>query len=152
MAVTSTDSAQATPSRAMPQFGLQAMLGMTAVVAVVCTLFFSIPPVVATPLMIVLMVTLPAVLTTVLVYGRGYQRTFCLGAIFPAGIMLLCTSLMLMIHSISAYQNSVATWEGFAERVGPYYRPYVALTLGAALAVGLICVVVRWIVDRGEPS
>jgi len=149
MAVTSTDSSRAA-SRTMPQFGLQAMLGMTAVVAVVCTLFFSMPPEIATPVMIVIMVTLPAVLTTVLVYGRGYQRTFCLGAIFPAGIMLLCTSLMLMIHSISAYQNSVATWQEFSERIGPYYKPYVALTFGTALAVGAICVVVRWIVDRGE--
>lgn len=132
------------------QFGLGALLAATAAAAVACSLFFSMPPEVATPALILITLVLPVVVTTVLVYGRGYQRTFCLGAIFPAGTMLVCTSLMLLIHSVSAYQNDMNRWGEFAEKVGPYYRPYVGMAWGACIVLGLLAVGVRWLVERGR--
>lgn len=132
------------------QYGLGSLLGLTAVVAVACSLFFSMPPAVATPALAIIAMALPCVFTTVAIYGRGYQRTFSIGALFPAGVMLVCTSLMLLIHSISAYQNRVDQWATFAEKVGPYYRPYVAASWGASLVFGGLSALVRWLTERGH--
>jgi hypothetical protein len=133
-----------------PQFSIGSMLAATAVVAVTCSLFFSMPNGVATPALILITLALPCVLTTIAIYGRGYQRTFCIGALFPAGAMLVCTSLMLLIHSISAYQNSVSQWKTFVDKVGPYYRPYVGGAWVSSLLFGLLAVVVRLLTEQGR--
>lgn len=145
------DQCEQTPSQARRrpvQFGLRMLFALTAFVAVSCSLMFTMPNTAATPALVVFTIALPAVLTAVAIYGGGYQRTFCIGALFPAGTMLVCTSLMLLIHSISAYQNTVTSWTEFAEEVGPYYRPYVGLTWVSSIAVGLLTVMVRWLVER----
>lgn len=144
-----TSAARSIRPRARFQFGLGTMFLITAMVAVSCSLFFQMPNVVATPLLVLFMLVLPAVLTTVLVYGRGYQRAFCLGALFPAGTMLVCTSFMLVVHSISAYEHTIAAWADFAEKVGPYYRPYAGIAWVSCFVVGFLNVVVCWLVERG---
>ena len=132
------------------QFSIGSLLVATAVVAVTCSLFFSMPNGVATPALILITLALPCVFTTIAIYGRGYQRTFSIGALFPAGAMLVCTSLMLLIHSISAYQNSVSRWTTFVDKVGPYYRPYVGVAWVSSLLFGLLAAVVRWLTERGH--
>ncbi|MCE5268103.1 MAG: hypothetical protein LLG00_09480, partial [Planctomycetaceae bacterium] len=62
------------------QFTLSTMLIVTTLVAVACSLFFRMPIVPATFALLFVSLALPAVLTTVLIYGHGYGRTFCLGA------------------------------------------------------------------------
>ena len=130
-----------------PQFGLRALFAVTLIAAVSCSLFFSMPPAVATVALVAVSLVLPAVLTTAAIYIRGYWRTFCIGALFPAGTMLLCTAIVLVIHSISAYQNNVGVWLEFAERVAPYYRPYVGACWAGCLSVGLIAMFVRWLAE-----
>jgi hypothetical protein len=117
-------------------------------------LFFQIPAIYATFALIAISLALPAVLCTVLVYGRGYRRTFCLGALFPAGVMLVCTSLMVMIHAISAYQNEIALSKlnEFAEKVAPYYMPFVATAWIACILIGVLCVLARLLTERGNRS
>ncbi len=132
------------------QFGLGTMMAFTAVVAVASSLMFRLPSSVATPLLALLTIALPVTLTAVVIYGRGYWRTFCIGALFPSGAMLVCTSLMLLIHSISAYQNSLSSWAEFTEKVGPYYRPYVGVGWLSSVLMGLLSVLVRYLTERAR--
>ena len=94
------------------QFSLSTLFGLTAAVAITCSLFFSMPAVAAMPLMVLISVGLPAALTMVLIYRRGYQRAFCIGALFPAATMMLCTCLMLFVHSISALSERYERMDG----------------------------------------
>jgi hypothetical protein len=71
------------------QFSLSTMFWITTVTAVICAILFPMPAVIAIPLILLITVALPAVLTTVIIYGGSYQRTFCIGAMFPSGIFLL---------------------------------------------------------------
>jgi hypothetical protein len=152
MALEAKDVSATEPEQFEFQFGLSTLLIVMVLVAVACSLFFQIPPIYATFALIAISLALPAVLCTVLVYGRGYRRTFCLGALFPSGVMLVCTSLMVMIHAISAYQNdiSLSKLNEFAEKVAPYYLPFVATAWIAGIQIGMLCVLVRLLVERAN--
>jgi hypothetical protein len=143
----STSPKGETRSPGPPQFGLRALLAATVIVAISCSLFISMPPAVATSALVAVSLALPAVLTVAAIHARGYWQTFCIGALFPAGTMLLCTAIVLVIHSISAYQNNVGIWLEFAEAVAPYYRPYVGACWAGCLAVGLLSMLVRWLAE-----
>ncbi len=132
------------------QFSLGSIIALTAFVAVVSSLIFSVPSVVATPLLMLLTVALPVALTSAVIHGRGSWRAFCIGALFPAVAMLLCTSLMLLIHSVSAYQNGFGSLRHSLEGVGPYYRPYVAVTLTASVLMGMLSDLVRYLAQRNR--
>ncbi len=54
------------------QFGLGTLFWITTAAAVVCTIVFRIPTEFAVPLSLFISVALPAVLTTVIIYGRSY--------------------------------------------------------------------------------
>ena len=71
------------------QFSLFSMFVVTTGVAITCSLTFTMPAVAAIPLFALFSVILMAVLITVIVYGRGYQRTFCIGAVVPFGVLLV---------------------------------------------------------------
>jgi hypothetical protein len=132
------------------QFSLSTLFIVTTLVAVSCSLLWTMPNVTATFSLLAVSLALPAVFTTVLIYGRGYRRTFCLGALFPAGAMLVCSNLMVMIHAISAYQNDTSIWMEFADKVGPYYRPFVGAAWVLCILIGLLCVGVRWLTERSN--
>jgi hypothetical protein len=125
------------------QFSLGALMAVITAAAVVCSLFVSMPNVYSTPALVFISIGLPAVLATVAVYGRGYKQTFCLGALFPAGTMLVCTSFMIFIHVVSAFQNEIKGVMEFIDKVGPYYRPFVGFTWGSCLIIGVLCMIVR---------
>ena len=75
------------------QFGLSTLFWITTATAIACALSFTIPAEIAIPIMLFISVAvLPAVWTTVIIYGRGYQRTFGIGAMFPSGIFLFLMS------------------------------------------------------------
>jgi hypothetical protein len=150
MATEANEVRAAEPERFAFQFGLSTLLMLTVLVAVSCSLFFSMPNKPATIVLILISLALPAVFATVLIYGQGYRRTFCLGALFPSGVMMVCSSLMIMIHAISAYQNNVDIWVQFADKVGPYYRPFVGTAWVASILIGLLCVLVRLLTERSN--
>ena len=150
MSMEISDARSSEPEPISFQFGLSTMLIITVMVAVSCSIFFRMPNVPATFAMLAVSLALPAVLTTVLIYARGYRRTFCLGALFPAGVLLVCSSLMIMIHAISAAQNNIAIWIEFADKVGPYYRPFVGTAWVASILIGVLCVFVRFLTVRSN--
>ncbi len=68
------------------QYSLATLLIVTIVVAVACTIFFAFPVWVGVVAAICVVIFTPVVLTIVVLHRPGYARTFCTGALFPAGI------------------------------------------------------------------
>jgi hypothetical protein len=70
------------------QFGLRAMFGLTTAVAIACAIFFALPYWVGGLTTAMVIISMPGVLTIVVVYGRGNTRAFGIGALFPASVCL----------------------------------------------------------------
>jgi hypothetical protein len=95
---------------------------------------------------LVLRTMMPVVVVSLLVYGRGYLRTFCIGAIIPAGLQALSAfSLMMLILEPSVWQQA-----GWAARHGNLVSLVVSgLLTGAA---GVVAVIVRFLVEHLQDS
>jgi hypothetical protein len=129
------------PSQVPPrfQFGLFSMFLVTTAVAVACSLTFSMPSLVAVPLFVLFSVIVTAVLITVIVYGRGYQRTFCIGAVVPFGVLLL----------MFAFAGVILFLDGPSPRTDDLScRLVVDGIWVSSILVGAICVGVRWLVEK----
>jgi hypothetical protein len=132
--------------RSHMQFGLRTMFVLTACVAFACTVLFAVPDPVAVPLLLALTIGVPAVLTTFIVYGGSYLRTFCIGALFPAAIALYASGWFLG-YWLLATADGYADWGEFTtEDFGGVYRWYGGTSWLLAIVVGLICVGARWLV------
>jgi hypothetical protein len=77
------------------RFSLRAILVVFVCLAVGFTLLFSTTNYIALPLLILLAVALPATLAAGTVYTRGTWQAFCIGGLFPSGLMLYITGWML---------------------------------------------------------
>ncbi len=125
------------------QFGLGTLFWVTTVTAIAFSLLFRVPAVVAIPVMLFISAALlPAMWTTVIIYGRGYQRTFSIGAMFPAGILMLLALLAILDHGMS-----FSRWDSPNED-----EFWVRLVLfgfwASSLLVGGACMGLRWLVER----
>ena len=128
------------------QFSLGTMFVVTTAVAIVCSLLFSMPTVAGFPLLLVFSVALPAALTTVIIYGRGYQRTFCIGALFPAGMFLVMFPFIEpnVFRFPEFFRMNEADWLVFRVVVVGFWV--------SSILVGSICVGVRRLVERRAAS
>ncbi len=68
---------------------LSTMFWITTATAIVCAMTFSMPEMVAVPLFVLFSVVLTAVLITIIIHGGSYERTFCIGAVVPFGVLLV---------------------------------------------------------------
>ena len=130
------------------QFGLRGLFVVTTVLAIFCGIVFRLPEQLAVAVSLCLLVSVPVVLTVVLIHGRGYARTFSLGAMFPAGLMFL--SLLL-----SEYGFDVLVWEAVDDYLSWHdHRLLLCVFLGAysvlVVGHGLLAVAVHWLLDRGQ--
>jgi hypothetical protein len=125
------------------------MFVVTTALAVVLSGLFAGPAWLAYVTAILLAVAAPMVLTVVLIYGRGYARTFCVGALFPLGVLL------------SALGSGFLTYPFYGR--GPFGRgPSVdeeaRLYIGFALVIasivivafGLLAMGTRWMVEQSR--
>jgi len=120
------------------QFGLLSMFVVTTAVAVACSMTFSMSDAVAIPLFVLFSVILTGVLITVIVYGRSYQRTFCIGAVVPFGFLLFMLGFIGFIFFI----------DGTPPRAEPIrFRLAVDAFWGSSILVGAICVGVRRLLE-----
>jgi len=93
-----------------------------------------------------LILAIPVVLTTVLVYGRGYARTFCIGGLFPAGcIVLWSLAGSLLGNTLEFFDLHSNLGEQAAELV-----VWLALDLLLTIAMGLLAMGVRWLVESSN--
>ena len=68
------------------QFSVRAMFGLTTAVAIACAIFFALPAWVSGLTTFCVIISMPPVLTILVIYGRGNTRTFGIGALFPASV------------------------------------------------------------------
>jgi len=121
------------------QFSLQGMFLLMTVLAVAFSLLLAAPPVVRFIGAAFFLLALPTVLTVVLIYGRGYARTFCIGALFPAGTMLwpFGSGVPMIMYGMG----------GDLGGAGWIPALYVAAAYVVSMIFGAIAVVVRRLVE-----
>ncbi len=146
--MTSTHDSTTSPQPGRPwQFSIKALMVVTAGTAVALTIVVSLPNVIAVPIMFCMTIVIPALLTVVVVHGPGYRRTFCIGALFPAGLALYVTGwlfgLVLMEGGRMGSLDNPGKWLKFFEGIGSTYRVYAASAWLLAVVVGMLAVGVR---------
>jgi len=132
------------------QFGLSTLFWITTGTAILCALVFPMPTVVAIPVMVFISVAvLPAVWTTFIVFGRGSQRAFGIGAMFPA-VPLVFYGLTT-IGEFGVFSGRVTQWTPVDDEF--YILRYVLLLCWASdLVVGFVCMGVRSLLERRRRS
>lgn len=132
-----------------PQFGLRTLLGLFVVAAMLGSIF-TMPEWLGGMVAFFLMLALPVTLVTLLVYGRGYLRAFCIGALVPSGAQVIAVAIvfmLLMFDRPSRLRGLSALFEIFDEIGGNIRVAFVTLAL-LSLATGALAVGVRWLVER----
>ena len=129
------------------QFSLGTLFWITTVTAIMFAVSFRVPAVVAIPLMLFISVALlPAVWTTVIVYGRGYQRSFSIGAVFPSGVLMFFAFFATLDRGMSFYRWNSRSEEDF------WFRVVVFGFWLSSLLVGVVCMGVRRLVEKRPAS
>jgi hypothetical protein len=148
MAMRKTEENRSGSRRWRLQFGLRAMFVVTTVLAVLCSAVYRLPEKLAVIASLCLLVSVPVVLTVVLIHGRGYARTFSVGAMFPAGLSFL--SLLLSQYGFDAIVldaiNEFLDWNDYRLILSVFLGVYSFVVVGN----GLLAVAVHWALDRGR--
>ncbi len=134
------------PPRARPfQFSLRTMFIVTTVAAValggLCTPIAGVQA--AT--LLYLSILVPAALTVTVIYGRGYVRTFAIGALFPAGLAFLCA----LIYAIGDEVFDADKWVT-SQEPSPAMVLTAAVVLVLVLLAGLVAVGIRRMVESAQ--
>jgi len=133
------------PQRCRPfQFSLRTMFAITAFVALACAVLFQVPARVAGPTFVLCSAAFAAMLTTILIYGSSYQRTFCIGALFPLAVLLQPVNPVFGF----GYVNLLNAFADVTEENLGVIRPFLAFVWASSILVGLLCVAVRWAIER----
>jgi hypothetical protein len=94
-----------------------------------------------------LSIAVPMALTIAVIYGRGWLRTFSIGALFPGGILLL-SSMPLLGLSVSELFDFDPRGAEMEDRV--MFGVYVVIICAVLAAFGLLAIWVRWMVERSQ--
>ena len=123
------------------QFSLRSFLLVMTVAAVGCGLLFGAPITFAFFLVFFVFTAAPLALTIGIVYGKGYLRTFAIGAMFPGGLALLY-SYVLLASGFDSLDEDLET------------RIYLAAYLGGLFVLlalyGGVAMLVRWLIERWQ--
>lgn len=134
----------ATEPRGRPfQFTLRTMFIVTTVVAIVCAGLSWPTSSVQLMTTLYLAVTVPMVITVAMIYGRGYVRTFSIGAMFPAGLALWYALVFTLFLRSPFQPNDPDTLR---------WTLMVWTSVATALIIlgGLIAMGVRWMVESPQ--
>jgi hypothetical protein len=98
---------------------------------------------------IMLWFVIPVALLVVVIHGAGYQKTFCLGAMFPTSAQMLLGTLACGALSVNRYGGFRLgyAFEAIGESVA-----ITGVTWALALLVGLVAVGVRALVESANRS
>ena len=134
------------PERIDVRFSLRALLVIFLCLAVGCALLFSTPNYIAVAALIFLNVALPAGLTMGAIYTRNTWRAFCIGGLFPSGLMLYTTGWVL---GLSLFEGpgrirSIPEWAQFSDAIAVQYRIYVACSWVMTVLIGTMAVLIRY--------
>ena len=129
------------------QFTIRSLLAVTALTAIFLSCLFGGPDWLAGFAVYLVALSGPVTLITILVYGHGYQRTFCIGALTFVGALTLF--LYGDTYPLFFLLEGLEGEEGFALRC----YALVGLHAGALIAsfFGILAIFVRQLVE-GAPS
>ncbi len=138
-------------SRCKPfQFTLRLAIWMMTLTAIYLSILVAGPNWLAGLAEILLSMAVPAVLTIVLIHEYGYTRTFCIGALFPAGILILGgsgryvdTAPRTVLEWLSSHQSTHTVLH--ADRLLDLTN--MTLHFLVILAFGLLAIMVRRMVE-----
>ena len=133
------------------QFSLRTMFILTTVVAILCSGLFASPHWGRLLTLFCWLLASPAVLTAVVIYGRGYLRTFAIGGLFAAGPTAVYSLLLWYAVGEAMIDNN---WESVFQPNDSVYGEgiFVAVQSTATILLGLLVMGVRWMVERGQSS
>jgi hypothetical protein len=141
------------------QFSLATTFVFTAAFSILFGAVFTLPDGWSGFIILSLIVALPPALIVAMKYGTGNIPAFCIGAFVPAG---MCFALLILdrrwesVYSLLRSQRNVTptdtilSWFLAMANFGVNWRPMAVISWAAAIMIGLICVVVRRWVQRGE--
>lgn len=129
--------------RACFQFSLRSFLVVMTVAAIGCGLLFGAPIAFGFFLLFFVFTAVPLALTIAIVYGRGYLRTFAIGAMFPGGLALLY-SYVLLAGGFGGWDDDLET------RI--YLSAYLVGLFVLLALYGGIAMLVRWILERRQTN
>ena len=136
-------SAGPPPSVTPFQYSLLSILVITAAFAVVCSGLFAASELTAFLTTLFGVVTLPAVLTIIVIYGEGRLRAFGIGGLFPAAASLAYGT-----------PNVLGTMIRFGSQpIGDIQHNLVYFVLAdfvATAAVGLLAVWTHWLIEESR--
>ena len=130
------------------QFGLRAMFVVTTALAVFCSVMYRLPERLAVTASLCLLISVPVALTVVMIHGRGYARTFSVGAMFPAGLLFLSLLFSQYGYDTILFEliNEFLDWNDHRLILSVFLGVYSVVVVGN----GLLAVAVRWALDRGR--
>ena len=132
------------------RFSLAALLILTALAAVACSLLFASPGWVRFVTAIFLCVALAVIWLVALIHGRGYLRTFATGALCSAGVAALAVALMLAILCLDGLRYDWERFVGQYEDLGFWPAVLVTCCFIANVATGLLAVLVRGLIESSR--
>ncbi|MGD0900181.1 MAG: hypothetical protein ABR915_20285 [Thermoguttaceae bacterium] len=142
----SPDGSSKRRRRPVFQYSLRTLFLVTTLVAVLCAALFTAPVWFSGVTLVLLGVLVPMGLVVAIIYARGYFRTFCIGALFPAIPALLVS--LYMIAAIS-FTSDFSTF--FSSSDPEDFHFHIGVGVGAALGLlvlcGLFAMLVRWLVE-----
>ncbi len=139
------DSVTPAQSHKQFQFSLTALLVVVLAAACALSLVVVIPSGIAVPIIIFLSMAVPAVLTVGIVFGGTSLRPFCIGALFPTGVLLYATGWLFGLSVLEpppiSDLDSMDQWMEFFEGIGTPYRVYAGSAWFFSIIIGYACVV-----------
>jgi hypothetical protein len=130
------------------QYTLRTLFVLTTAAAVACAVFFTLPAWVSVVVAVCVVISMPGVLTVMLIYGRGNTRAFCIGALFPAGVCLSPVVSAYGFALLAQYLDELLDALEPNIAVLVFLNVYFAVVLGN----GLLAVGIRRMMETGTPK
>jgi hypothetical protein len=138
-----------------PQFSLAALMSTLSAGAVILVCAVIKPTIFTGWIGILATVSLPAFLTVAAIKKKGYARTFCIGALFPACFALIPAGIFLFYMIDQLTDNRVMA-ASTTFTITARDMPLIDFRLGWILAwppiplVGVLCVLLDWRLGHAE--
>ena len=127
------------------QYSLRIIFAVTTLLAIACSLLLASPGWVRMLTAVGFVYALPAILIVLVIHGRGYLRTFVIGALSAAGMPCLVVGTYSLYTFIAL---AVEGWSMLGDLdVGYYPAIGIAILCMVSFAVGLLAMGTRWLVE-----
>jgi hypothetical protein len=165
MAADLPQSASSAPQPRPAQFSLATIFIVTTIVAFILALIFVFPDWLAGPMILFLMLAVPAVLAVGAKFGPGSWTAFCLGALVPTGTILIGIAFTFFVliqqaglgvarppTAIRDPLTPFGQWLAATAMLGVAWRPIAVTSWGVSVVIGILCVNVRRFILRRNPG